>query len=99
MPPTRRSSVLLPEPLVPRIATISPAVTENPIDSSAGPLSNRLERALISSISIRISERGLPGQRAPSQSRQSKGGEFAENGEQQDAGDDNGRAAGLLAVD
>src|SRR5690242_3663617 len=94
-----RSSVDFPEPLVPRIATISPGAAERSIPASAGAPSNRLWSALISSIAVTVAEGILPGEHMAAELRQREIGQLAEDGEQQNARDDRRRPPGLLAVD
>src|SRR6266851_2863880 len=98
-PPTMRNSVLLPQPLVPTMPTISPRSTARSMSASA---SNLLETCLICSMGLlllRALEGVLPGDESSADRGERHVAELAENGEEQDGGDDVRRPSGLLAVD
>src|SRR5258708_68184 len=101
-PPTMRNSVLLPQPLVPAMPTISPRSTARSMSASAASSSNLLETCLICSMGLlllRALEGVLPGDESSTDRGERHVAELAENGEEQDGGDDVCRPSGLLAVD
>src|SRR5216684_6224356 len=101
-PPTMRNSVLLPQPLVPTMPTISPRSTARSMSASAASSSNLLETCLICSMGLlllRALEGVLPGDESSADRGERHVAELAENGEEQDGGDDVRRPSGLLAVD
>src|ERR1700730_2845696 len=97
-----RSSVRLPQPLVPTMPTISPRSTARSMSPRAARSSNLLETCLICSIRfplLRALEGIVPGDEVPAERGQQHVAELAEDGEEQDGGDDAGRTPGLLPVD
>src|SRR5260370_4845499 len=90
-PPTIRKSVLLPQPLVPTMPTISPRSTAKSMSASAASSSNLLETCLICSTSLllfRAVEGVLPGDEPSADRGKRHVADLAQNREDQDGGDD-----------
>src|SRR5882672_4126007 len=102
-PQTMRSSVLLPQPLVPTRPTISPRPTSRltpwrAVTPVSKRLATRLMRSILALLALRL-ERVLPADQAVADHHEDDVGQLAEQREQHEAADDELRSAGLLAVE